>query len=469
MAGNNFTGVSSLQWRFVTDAPPLGMPILSPLNNSFAVNTTANLVLTFPSAIAINTASTGTIRINKISDNTTVQTLPVNSSYVTVDASGTVTLNPPADLAANTGFYVLIDSAVFKDQMDSTILYQGISDATTWHFVTDPGNDVTPPTLINHKPLNAQSTPTLNLEMNFSELVYPGSGNIVIKSLPSGTVFTLIPVTSSKVNGGGTSKITVVDPNLSFVNNTGYYVEIGGQAFRDAKGNNYAGISGPGGWSFNVTQDLIKPTIITQTPANTSMDVGLNSVVLEALFSEQIQLGSVASAVNIKRISGTGTGTLTTTLLIDPLNNRKLLIAINGTMAAYTDYYVEMLEGAVTDMAGNRFDGILNQYQWTFKTTNSASGAPIISKAEMAGNTKINLTFNKALNPNSVPAPANFYVTVNGSGRSVSNVAVSGSVVSLTLQSSVVYGQAVKVSYSAGSNAIIDLTGQGRQTSQTAT
>ncbi|BBH23895.1 hypothetical protein Back11_52400 [Paenibacillus baekrokdamisoli] len=460
-AGNNFAGVSSSQWRFITDAPPLGTPILSPLTNSFSVNTTANLVLTFPSAVVINTASTGSIRINKISDNSTVQTLPVNSSYVTVDATGTiVTINPPADLAANTGFYVLIDSGVFKDKTDSTILYQGIIDATAWHFTTDPGNDVTPPTLIDRKPLNVQATPTLNLEMNFSEPVYPGSGNIVIKSLPSGSVFTTIPVTSSKVKGGGTNKITVVDANLSFVNNTSYYVEIGGQAFRDAAGNNYAGIAGSNGWSFIITQDSVKPTLTTQTPANTSINIGINGVVLEALFSEQIQLGASAStAVKVKRISGTGNSPLSTTLSIDPLNNRKLLIAINGDMAANTDYYVEMAEGTVTDMAGNRFDGILNQYQWTFKTTNTAAGAPVISKAEMVGYIKVNLTFNKALNTNSVPVPANFYVTVNGSGRAVSSVAVSGTVVSLTLQSSVSYGQAVKVSYSAGSNAILDLTG----------
>ena len=148
--------------------------------------------------------------------------------------------------------------------VDSTILYQGIADARTWTFVTNPGNDVTPPTLLaERKPLNVQATPTLNLELNFSEAVYPGNGNIIIKTSPSGNVFTTIPVTSSKLNGGGTAKITVVDPSITFVNNTTYYVEIGGQAFSDAKGNYYAGLSGLAGWSFTVTQDSVKPAIVT--------------------------------------------------------------------------------------------------------------------------------------------------------------------------------------------------------------
>ena len=137
------TGVTTGQWQFVTAVPPLGVPVLSPLTNSFAVAVQTNLTMTFPSAVAVNT---GNIRINKISDNSTVQTIAVNSSSLSV-ADKTVTIDP-SDLPANTGFYILIDAGAFKDAGDSAILYQGIADARTWTFVTNPGNDVTPPTLL---------------------------------------------------------------------------------------------------------------------------------------------------------------------------------------------------------------------------------------------------------------------------------------------------------------------------------
>ena len=107
---NSITGVTTGQWQFVTAVPPLGDPALSPQTNSFAVAVETNLTMTFPAAVAVNT---GNIRINKISDNSTVQTIAVNSSSVSV-TDQTVTIDP-SDLPANTGYYILIDAGAFKD------------------------------------------------------------------------------------------------------------------------------------------------------------------------------------------------------------------------------------------------------------------------------------------------------------------------------------------------------------------
>ncbi|WP_219834414.1 Ig-like domain-containing protein [Paenibacillus sp. R14(2021)] len=461
-SGNKFIGVSSAQWRFTTGAPPLGDPTLTPANNAYAVSVSTNLTLSFPGKVSANT---GSITIRNIADNAIVQTIDANSGYVSYvpNAGGTdVIVNPPADLAPSRGFYVLIDAGAFKDTYSPSKQYQGISDARTWSFITDPGNDMTPPTLLaDRKPLGTQATQTLSLEMNFSEPVYPGTGNIIIRSSPSGAVFASLPVTSDKVNGGGTSKITVTDASIVYVSNNAYYVEIGGQAFSDAKGNYFVGIQGSGGWQFTVTQDNIKPAIVAQNPASGATDVPLLGVKLEAMFSEPIQLGSNASAIKIKRIGGTAADVIAASFSIDPNNNSKLVITVNGNMAASTEYYVEIAAGAVTDMAGNAFDGILNQYQWTFRTSNSSTGAPSVTKADLIGYSKIAITFNKNLN-NSVattPFPANFYVTVNGAGRTITGVSISGQVVTLTLQTPAAYGQVIKVSYSAGTNPIKDLAG----------
>ncbi|QHW32582.1 hypothetical protein GZH47_18355 [Paenibacillus rhizovicinus] len=461
-ADNSF--INAPAWKFKTSPPPLGTPTLSPMDGAYGVSVSAPLVLRFPGKVAKNA---GYIWINKVSDNSSVRQISVtDASQVTYvnNGDGTdVTITPTGGLPANTSFYVLIDTNAFQSATDSNSLYQGISDARAWGFSTDPGNDQTPPTLIDadRKPLNTQATLTPSLELNFSEPVYPGTGNITIRSYPSGALFASIPVTSSSVTGGGTAKITVTNVNKSYTNNTTYYVEIDRQAFSDAKGNYYAGISGASGsnaWRFTVTSDTVKPTLVLQLPANAATNVPLQGAKLEATFSEPIMLGTNSSAISIKRVSGSTTS-FPTTLSIDPTNNRKLLITVTGTMTASTDYYVEMGAGVVTDLAGNAFDGILNQYQWTFRTSSNTTGAPTVSKAELVGTTMIRITFNENLNEAAIPSAANFYVTVNGSGRSVTGVAISGQVVTLTLQSAVAYGQTVKVSYTAGTTPIKDLSG----------
>ncbi|QYR22097.1 Ig-like domain-containing protein [Paenibacillus sp. sptzw28] len=454
-SGNSFAGVSANEWRFTTSAPPLGTPTLQPADNGYSVGIGSNLVLTFPVNVAVNT---GNIRINRISDNSTFQTISVNSPEVTVNGT-VVTVDPPADLAGSTGYYILVDTGAFKDAGNDTILYQGISDASYWNFTTDPGDDNTAPTLAgDRRPLNVQTTPTLDMEMNFSEPVYQGSGNIVVRSLPGGTVFATIPVTSSKVSGGGTAKITIKDSGLVFVNNTSYYVEIGGQAFHDMKGNNFAGISGSGGWQFIVTQDVQKPTVISLTPANNASTVALSGVNLEALFNEPVQLGETP-LIKIKRVSDSSNSPVTTKLSIDPHNNRKLLITPESPMAPNTNYYVEMTNGTISDLAGNKYDGILNQYQWTFKTVSSSSGAPVVSNAEVLGTNRIVLTFNSTLDTGSVPVPANFYVTINAAVRPVTDIQISGQTVTLTMQGTIAAGQLIKVSYSAGEKPIKSLAG----------
>lgn len=457
-AGNPFMNAPA--WTFKTSAPPLGSPTLSPQDDAYGVSVSTPLVLSFPVKVAKNS---GYIWINKIADNTSVQQINVASSSVVLANNaigGTDVTITPSTLDPNTGFYVLIDANAFKGATDASLLYQGISDARYWSFSTNPGNDQTPPTLVadQRKPLATQATLTPELELNFSEPVYPGTGNITIRSYPSGSVFAAIPVTSTSVTGGGTTKIKVGNVNKTYTNNTTYYVEIGGQAFSDASGNYYAGITGDSGWRFTVTSDTDKPTLVLQLPANGATNVPLQGAKLEATFSEPIMLGTNTSAIKLKRISGS-TASIATTFAIDPTNNRKLLITVNGTLTASTDYYVEMGAGVVTDLAGNAFDGILNQYQWTFRTSSTTSGPPKVSKAELVGTNKIRMTFNENLNENVTPLPANFYVTVNGAMRVVSAVAVSGQYVTLTLQSDVAAGQTVKVSYSAGTAPIQDLSG----------
>ena len=73
---------------------------------------------------------------------------------------------------------------------------------------------------------------------------------------------------------------------------------------------------------------------------------------------------------------------------------------------------------------------------------------PELSTVSVAG-AAVTLTFDEALDETSVPGPAAFTVIVGGEGRPVDAVAVSGSVVTVTLVTAVASGDAVSLGYTA--------------------
>ena len=83
---------------------------------------------------------------------------------------------------------------------------------------------------------------------------------------------------------------------------------------------------------------------------------------------------------------------------------------------------------------------------------------PALASAAVNG-AALTLTYGEALDESSTPATDAFTVTVAGSGRTVTHVAVSGRVVTLMLVSAVAHGEAVTVSYSPGTNPIQDAVG----------
>ena len=83
---------------------------------------------------------------------------------------------------------------------------------------------------------------------------------------------------------------------------------------------------------------------------------------------------------------------------------------------------------------------------------------PVLTGATVNGSTLV-LTYDEALDGTSVPAAGAFVVTAAGSPITVNQVGVAGSTVTLTLASAVAHGEAVRVSYSPGTNPIQDAVG----------
>lgn len=128
---------------------------------------------------------------------------------------------------------------------------------------------------------------------------------------------------------------------------------------------------------------------------------------------------------------------------------------------AYTDPSGANDANAVQDSSGNDAASLAS----TSVTNNVVDTmAPVFQSAETnADGTKVILTYNETLSATTAATSA-FSVTVGGSARSVSSVAVSGSTVELTLSSAVTNGQSVTVAYTDptaanNANAVQDSSG----------
>jgi uncharacterized repeat protein (TIGR02059 family) len=104
---------------------------------------------------------------------------------------------------------------------------------------------------------------------------------------------------------------------------------------------------------------------------------------------------------------------------------------------------------AVQDSAGNDVPSFTAASQSvTNSSTMDTTGPVLVSRAVNAAGTKVILTYNEALNATTAASSA-FAVTVAGTSRTVSSVAVVGSTVELTLASVVERNHAVTVAYTA--------------------
>ncbi len=96
---------------------------------------------------------------------------------------------------------------------------------------------------------------------------------------------------------------------------------------------------------------------------------------------------------------------------------------------------------------------------FSLNLTNATDTAPALSSASVNGNT-LSLTFDQSLKQTSVPAASAFAATIAGTATSVSNVAISGRTVTLTLATAAAHNDAVTIAYTPPSqNPLTDSSG----------
>ncbi|MFC5469685.1 Ig-like domain-containing protein [Cohnella suwonensis] len=469
IVGNPTTAIS---WSFSTAPSVINVSATAPADNASNVPSTGLQTSISFGATTIYKGTTGKIYLKRVSDNYPVDTIDmaltpgrvtVSGASATFDFAGNV-------LEKNKSYYIMIDPGVLKDGTNNP--YEGIIDTTTWNFATVVDADNVPPAATAFTPVATSTTSAIsgNLSIAFNEPVKPGSGTILIRNITSNTIFCSIPVTSGAVTGGGTNTITISPSSVcgNFVKNTTYSVQIGSQAITDMSNNAYGGISNDSVWWFRISSDSTVPELLSTSPVPGSNSVKRDAV-LSMTFDEPIAPISMSDGVLatiypvIAGAKGSGISAVLWTetdprkvflgpvsVTPDPVDPSSVILTPIDFSTA-TTYIVNVPNDAVTDVAGNPFPGILNDYRWTFQTLGSDTAAPILSSAAMDGSAIV-LTYNEDLDESILPYPSNFYVTVNEVPRQVNGVAISGKTVRLSLQSGVAVGQTVKVAYTRDSS-----------------
>jgi len=452
-SGKYFQGLKqNTDWAFTADQLVPVASNFSPAHGAVAVDPGASGSLSFDFTREV-TKGSGYIQIKRTMDNVTVQSIDIASSEVTIAATGAnwKVSAPLRGLDYSTSYYVLINSGALKDLDNGA--YAGITVpgnvAGGWAFTTKPALDTTKPKAVTFSPANGGSlgdVETNVLTLTFDKTVYANANkSLVIRNAATNALFCTVSADAT-VTGGNSININLSGsycPKLA--NNMDLSITIGSDVYRDASGNYFDGVT----WRFKVVEDKTPPVITAYSPAVSSTTVSTSTTQFILTFNKPLAaLAANATAQIVPQNNPNSKTNLE--MKVDPANNTRVLItASSAKLSGNMNYSILISGGLIKDLAGNFFDGIANPYQWTFQT--AANTTPTISSSTI-DNSEIILTYSENLDSSKVPYGTNFYVTVNDVARAVTKVTVNNNEVRLTLQSAVLAGQAVKVSYFPDSN-----------------
>ncbi len=235
----------------------------------------------------------------------------------------------------------------------------------------------------------------------------------------------------------------------------------GDNPIRDVPGNDAEALSREP--VTNDTPDTTAPTVrsldITSNPGSDQTYAAGDEIEVTVTFDETVEVeGTPQLRLRVgtrTRTAGYETGTGAAALVFayevadgdddtDGVSIEAGRIALNGgTIEDEAENAADLAHGAVVANAGHKVDGVRPAF---------------VSAA--VDSSSLTLTYREALDEGSRPAPGDFTVQVDGSGRTVSGVSVSDTVVTLTLNPAVVHGDTgIRVSYTPDTNPIRDVVG----------
>lgn len=119
------------------------------------------------------------------------------------------------------------------------------------------------------------------------------------------------------------------------------------------------------------SSDLISPQVSSVSPANGNSNIPVNAV-LKITLNENVQKG--IGNITIKKLSDNGVvADIDVTTSAVTVAGSMVTITPPATFAFSTQYYVEISNGAIKDLADNAFEGITGPATWSFQTAAMAA------------------------------------------------------------------------------------------------
>lgn len=240
-------------------------------------------------------------------------------------------------------------------------------------YATVTVQDLTVPTSVLKYPEGGADVDE-SMWISFNEDVAIGTGNLYIRNVVDGALLETIAANAENLTIVGGDTVTIA--HADFPLNTKFYVVIDEGFVTDLSGNKYEGIAddqviynattAPDAWNFN-TVDTNRPMLVAQSPAPAMVDVlvGQN---LKLTFNKGVKAGT--GFIAIYKADGTPFQMIDVTSGSVVFNQYAADTVVTISHMAFmpeTEYFVRIAKGAITDLAGNDFDGILNQ-DWNFTT-----------------------------------------------------------------------------------------------------
>jgi hypothetical protein len=274
-----------------TTAPIVASVNSSNLNGTYKVGDTVSLQVNFSEAVTVTgtpqlTLETGTTdRAVKYASGSGTSALTFTYTVQAGDTTADLDYLGTAALALNGG--------TIKDAAGnaSTLTLAAPGAANSLGNNKALAIDGVVPVLSSSTPLDnaAGVSTTANLMLTFSENVVAGEGFVQLKN-GAGTLIEQFDVASGEGSLNGSLSITgaavTINPHADLAYGTGYYLQVGGLAFRDGAGNAFAGISDAEGLNFTTVAapapapdpdpappappPAPAPTVVDGTPVQTS-------------------------------------------------------------------------------------------------------------------------------------------------------------------------------------------------------
>ncbi|WP_379129875.1 Ig-like domain-containing protein [Paenibacillus sp. sgz500958] len=421
------SGGSAYTWTFTTASSlqPLAPATLSPADGSDSVAVNRTFGITFNRNVIYDNSIANGVALYK---STGVQ-VPITVTPGSTAKDFVITMQGSTVLDNASTYYINILNGVFTDAADPLTVYSGLNGQTAWTFTTTAVDRTAPvlssAVLDNNRTIRLKYNEPLDATTALLASSFPVTVNDEYRRVDSAVVSgdSVYITLSSGVAVGQVVKV-------------GY--SGGSRTIKDLNANAAATFA-LRLVSNNVDSALAAPKdgVVSGTMLTLNFNDSLKSVSPYAY--SQFSVTSDGSYIGVNSISSSGS-TVYLSLSSAPSNSGVVRVSYNA--GSYP----------LQDTLGQNLSAFSN-----FNVRNSNDVvAPVLQTATGSGN-KIVLTYNEGLSTTNLPVNNQFSVLAGSTVVYVTDAAVSGNQVTLTLQTALTVDQKVTVSYVPGTTGTSDL------------